>query len=137
MLFIDPDSVINFLQQFPENFFQLKDLKGKNIMLYFWDSKCSSCVAETSKLIEYYNKYKNKNFEIVGVSLEDNKETFLNYLKVNNIEWTQYFDGEGWNGKFVMRFNIQYIPYYMFFDKNGINIDFGLESQIKSILNLV
>jgi len=68
---------------------QLSALKGKIVLLKFWDSHCTTCQAENVKLKEIYTKYKNKGFEIFAISEDVNKDEWLSYLKNNNFNWIQ------------------------------------------------
>jgi len=68
---------------------QLSSLKGKVVLLKFWDSHCQKCKNENLKLMSLYNKYKSKGFEIFAVSVDVEKKEWLSYLDKNSFNWIQ------------------------------------------------
>ena len=66
---------------------QLSSLKGKVVLLKFWDSHCQKCKNENLKLMSIYSKYKSKGFEIFAVSVDTDKKEWLAYLNKNNFNW--------------------------------------------------
>jgi alkyl hydroperoxide reductase subunit AhpC len=71
-------------------------------------------------VIALYNKYHDKGFEIIGISLDKDLVKFENYLSQNRITWPQYYDGKGWDNKISSRFGVMGIPATVLIDKNGI-----------------
>lgn len=90
--------------------------KGKVVLLDFWASWCAPCIQEMPSLVKAYAKYKDKGFEIVGVSLDQDKSAWQNAVKSNNMTWVQLIDAEGDAAKV---FEISSIPFTLLLDKEG------------------
>ncbi|PTY05861.1 TlpA family protein disulfide reductase [Opitutaceae bacterium EW11] len=88
----------------------LKQFKGKVVLVDFWATWCGPCVAELPNVLAAYQKYHNKGFEIVGVSLDQNKDTLEKFLKEKGMTWGQYFDGKGWENVLARKYGISSIP---------------------------
>jgi peroxiredoxin len=71
-------------------------------------------------VIAIYNKYHEKGFEIIGISLDRDLDSLKNYLTKNQITWPQYYDGKGWDNMISTRFGIRAIPATVLIDKDGI-----------------
>ena len=67
-----------------------------------------------------YDKYHDQGFEIIGISLDESKDSLLRFLKQHEIAWPQYFDGKHWNNDISSRFGIDSIPREWLIDKKGI-----------------
>ncbi len=107
-------------------------LKGKVVLVDFWATWCGPCKAEMPHLIEAYAACKDKGFEIVGISLDQDMEAMNRYLKEQKITWPQYFDGKGWDNAIAKRFHMQAIPCCYLLDRDGIvRYDRPLGSQLK------
>ncbi len=113
-------------------------LKGKVVLVDFWATWCGPCLAELPELKSVYEKYHDQGFEIMGISLDHDKEALTNFLTQEKITWSQYFDGEGWNGTFPRQFGIHAIPNMMLVDKKGLLRELSargnLEEKVKNLL---
>lgn len=109
--------------------FSLSSLKGKIVLVDFWASWCAPCRKENPHLVEIYKKYKGTDFEIFGVSLDENIEAWKNAIEKDNITWTQVSDLKKWESKAVLDFHIEAIPYSILIDRNGKIIAKGLRSD--------
>ena len=101
--------------------------KDKIIIIDFWATWCGPCVAEIPKIKKLYNKYKNKNVLFIGINLDKDKDKVINFCKENQIEWPQYYDGEGWNSDVVKKWGISGIP--TLFALNKGNIIYSVEAR--------
>ena len=93
--------------------------KGKVVLVDFWATWCGPCVRELPNVIKAYEKYHDKGFEIVGVSLDQDESTLRAFLKKNKMTWQQYFDGKGWQNKVSTKYGIGSIPATFLLDKEG------------------
>ena len=86
----------------------------------FWASWCGPCIAEMPNVVATYKKLHDKGFEIVGISLDQEKDAMEAALKKQEMTWTQYFDGQGWQNKISTSFGIESIPAAWLLDKKGM-----------------
>lgn len=118
---------------------RLSALKGKVVLLDFWASWCGPCRSSNKELVKIYSKYKDKGFEIFGVSLDDSKKDWLRAIKKDKIDWIQVMDTGGFASKVAQRWLIYAIPTSYLIDKDGklIAMDLsgkGLEKALKDLL---
>lgn len=108
---------------------KLSSLRGKYVLVDFWASWCGPCRQENPNNVKLYNQYKNKGFEIYGVSLDREKGAWLKAIKDDNLSWIQVSDLEQWNSPVVKMFDIEGIPYTLLLDKEGKIIAKGLRGR--------
>jgi thiol-disulfide isomerase/thioredoxin len=97
----------------------LKSYAGKVVLLDFWATWCGPCVAALPELKETYAKYHPKGFEVLGISLDKERETLQKFLKDEKMTWPQHFDGAGWENRHVKDYEIEGIPTMWLIDKKG------------------
>jgi peroxiredoxin len=100
----------------------LSDYKNKYVLLDFWGSWCSPCRAENPNLVKTYNEFKDKGFDILGVSVETNKKSWLNAVHEDGIIWESVSDLKGENNKAALIYGIHYYPANFLINPNGIII---------------
>ena len=98
-------------------------MKGKVVLIDFWATWCGPCVAEFPHVLEAYQKLRDRGFEIVGISLDQEKEALESFTKKRGMPWPQYFDGEGWGNKYAQEFGITGIPAMWLVDRDGKLVD--------------
>lgn len=98
----------------------LAQLKGKVVLIDFWATWCGPCVAELPNVIKAYEKLHAKGFEIIGISLDQNKAALESFVKEKGMAWPQYFDGKGWENEISTRFGIASIPAMWLVNKKGV-----------------
>lgn len=103
--------------------------KGKVVLVDFWASWCGPCRREMPNLVEAYAKYKNKNFEIVGVSLDQNNDSWKDAIKKLNITWPQMSDLKYWNCEGAKLYAVSSIPHTVLIDGEGTIIARGLHGE--------
>ena len=93
--------------------------KGKYVLVDFWASWCPPCRKEMPLVVEAYKKYKSKGFEIVGVSLDDDKAAWEKGIKDLHITWPQVSDLKGWKTELGAAYAVNSIPHTVLLDKEG------------------
>lgn len=97
----------------------IANYKGKIVLVDFWATWCGPCVGELPNVLKAYEKYHDKGFEIIGVSLDEKEETLKTFLKTKGMAWPQYFDGKGWQNKLAGAYGIMSIPSAYLLDGQG------------------
>ena len=109
--------------------FSLSELKGKYVLVDFWASWCGPCRGENPNVVAAYEKYKNKNFTILGVSLDKDKDEWIKAIKKDNLTWKQISDLKFWNSASVDLYGFDGIPYNVLIDPSGKIIATELRDQ--------
>ncbi|MBD0277979.1 MAG: AhpC/TSA family protein [Flavisolibacter sp.] len=107
----------------------LSSLRGKYVLVDFWASWCKPCRMENPNVVKAYQKFNNKNFTVLGVSLDKEKDAWINAIKQDNLTWTHISDLKFWDSKVVPLYNIEGIPYNVLIDPNGVVIGEGLRGE--------
>ena len=102
------------------NDLSLEKYRGNVILLDFWAVWCGPCIAEMPNVKGVYEKYKNNNFQIIGISLDESREKLVGYLEKEGITWPQFFDGDGWKNQVAQMYGINSIPRMYLIDGDGI-----------------
>ncbi len=97
----------------------LTDYKGKYVLVEFWASWCSPCRAESPNLLKQYAAYKDKGFEILGVSVDSDKGKWIEAIKKDGLTWTQVSDLKGWESDARKVYGISGVPANFLVDREG------------------
>ncbi len=99
--------------------FSLSSLRGKYVLVDFWASWCAPCRQENPNVVANYKEFKNKNFTVLGVSLDQQKSAWLKAIKDDGLEWKQISDLKFWNSEAAQKYNVQAIPFNVLIDPQG------------------
>ena len=103
--------------------------KDKIVLIDFWATWCGPCRKEMPVVIEAYKKYASKGFEVVGISLDTDKQAWINGIKEMNITWPQMSDLKGWKSSAVEVYGVRGIPATFLIDKDGVIIAKDLRGE--------
>ncbi|MEY3480216.1 MAG: Thiol-disulfide oxidoreductase ResA [Verrucomicrobiota bacterium] len=109
----------------------LADLRGKVVLVDFWATWCPPCVEEVPGVVDTYGKFKDQGFEIVGVSLDQDKGALEKFTAENKMTWPQFFDGKGWDNELAKRFKIESVPTMWLLDREGKLADANPRSRLE------
>ena len=117
----------------------IASFKGKYLLVDFWASWCGPCRHENPNVVKAFNQFKNKNFTILGVSLDEKKEPWLKAIKDDQLNWTHVSDLKFWDSKAVEIYKFEGIPYNVLVDPNGVVIaenlrGFDLANKLAEVL---
>jgi peroxiredoxin len=99
--------------------FSLSSLRGKYVLVDFWASWCGPCRQENPNVVSNYNQFKDKNFTVLGVSLDQDKKAWLKAIKDDGLVWKQISDLKFWNSAAATMYHVEAIPYNVLIDPQG------------------
>ncbi len=119
-----------FIQNDPlGNPVSLSSFRGKYLLIDFWAAWCPPCRAENPKVVSAYQKYNDKGFEVLGVSLDKSRERWLKAVQDDGLAWTQVSDLKYWSNEAAALYGISSIPSNLLLDPDGVIIKKNLRGD--------
>jgi len=120
--------------------FSLSSLKGKVVLIDFWASWCRPCRMENPNVVRVYNAYKEYGFDILSVSLDQNKDAWLNAIEADGLTWHHVSDLKGWQSEAGKLYKVSSIPSTVLIDREGNIVAKNLrgpelEKKVKEVLS--
>ena len=110
----DPKGEVHKLSEFVGN--------GKVVLIDFWASWCPPCRRENPNVVKAFQDYKDKNFTILGISLDNNKDKWLKAIADDQLTWTHVSDLKYWDSEIPALYGVRGIPANVLLDPNGVII---------------
>ncbi|MFL5810200.1 MAG: peroxiredoxin family protein, partial [Flavisolibacter sp.] len=97
----------------------LSSLRGKYVLVDFWASWCKPCRMENPNVVSAFNEFKNKNFTVLGVSLDASKDAWLQAIQQDHLTWNHVSDLKYWNNAAAILYGVESIPFNLLLDPDG------------------
>ena len=117
----------------------LQMLRGKIVLVDFWASWCPDCVRDMPVIRQTYQKFKDKGFAIIGISLDRDAQALSNFVARKLIPWPQFFDGKGWENEIATKYAVHAIPEMWLINQAGdlVSTDISVEKLDQKIEQLI
>jgi len=109
--------------------YKLSYLKGNIVLIDFWASWCGPCRKDNPEVVRMYNRFNSKGFEILGVSLDRDKDAWIKAIAKDSLRWNQVSDLKYWQSEAAQAYGVKSIPHTVLIDRNGLVIARGLRGK--------
>jgi len=106
--------------------------QGKVVLLDFWATSSASCRSELPQIMAAYRKHHDQGFEVIGISLDQDRARFTEFTRAMDLAWPEFFDGRGWQNKLAVKYGIEKIPATYLLDQEGRIIGKDLHGEALS-----
>lgn len=107
-----------------------EEFKGKYVLIDFWASWCGPCRAENPNVVNAYHKFKDKNFTVLGISLDQHRDKWLNAIAADKLTWQHVSDLKFWDNEVARMYRISSIPQNLLVGPNGLIIAKNLRGPV-------
>jgi len=104
----------------------LSKLRGKVVLIDFWATWCPPCRHISPDIVDLYKKYHSQGLEVIGVSVDSDKQGLLDAVKNEGLVWPQYCDFKGADNEVAAKFDVQQFPTLFLLDKKGVLVNGNL-----------
>ncbi len=117
---------------------KLSDFFGNYLLIDFWASWCGPCRVENPAMVQLYNDFHEKGYDVLGVSLDKDREKWLKAIKDDGLEWSHVSDLKGWANEGARIYGVSAIPHTVLIDPDGVIIARGLrEKELRAKLESI
>ncbi len=106
---------------------ELNSFRGQYVLIDFWASWCKPCRAENPQLVKVFDQYKDKNFTVLGVSLDNNKKNWQKAIVKDHLEWTHVSDLQFWKNEIALLYGVKTVPQNFLIGPDGKIIAAGIK----------
>jgi peroxiredoxin len=107
----------------------LANYKGKVVLLDFWATWSVPSVRELPNVLKTYEKYHANGFEVIGINMDADRQTFSGFVKEKNMTWQQFFDGQVWKNRLAVKYGVHRMPATFLLNGEGIIIGKDLRGE--------
>lgn len=97
----------------------ISKFKGKVVLIDFWATWCGPCVVKLPEIQKAYDKFHDQGFEVVGISLDVEKDRLQQFTKQRKMPWPEFFDGKRWENKLAVKYGVDSTPTSYLLDRDG------------------